>query len=127
MKKQKTKYTAKELKEFKTIIENKLSFAREELLDSRQAIEGNPNDGEHRPLVLFESGNESSLKEEALKRIERATKTIEELEKALLRIEKGSYGICITSGQLIAAERLKANPTSLRIIAAQKIQENLNA
>ena len=39
-----------------------------------------------------------------------------QVRSALLRIEKGTYGICAICGDAIAADRLKALPTATRCI-----------
>ena len=47
---------------------------------------------------------------------------IQHLEKALIRIENKTYGICRDTGKLISAERLRAVPHATLSIEAKKAQ-----
>ncbi|MEZ4522665.1 MAG: BON domain-containing protein [Thermomicrobiales bacterium] len=51
---------------------------------------------------------------------------INRIEDALDRMEKGTYGICVDTGQLIEAARLKANPMAIRTVEAQRRYEQQN-
>lgn len=52
-------------------------------------------------------------------------KSLEDIEQALTRIEKGTYGICKYCGQAIAEKRLLARPTAGACIACKtELQEN---
>jgi RNA polymerase-binding transcription factor DksA len=47
-------------------------------------------------------------------------KQLEQVERALVKIEEGTYGICDVSGESIETERLEANPAATtRAIHAQ--------
>ncbi len=46
----------------------------------------------------------------------REGKLIQKIEKALARIEEGSYGICETCGEDISVKRLKARPVTEQCI-----------
>lgn len=48
-----------------------------------------------------------------------------EIEEALRRMDEGTYGICVDTGQLIEAARLKANPLAIRTVEAQRRFEQL--
>lgn len=50
-----------------------------------------------------------------------------QIEEAFERMEAGTYGICVGTGQLIEAARLRANPLAIRTIEAQRHFEALNA
>ncbi len=52
---------------------------------------------------------------------------LREVEDALERIDNGTYGICVDTGQPIEIERLRANPTALRTAKAQEIYEKTHA
>ena len=49
----------------------------------------------------------------------RQHKFITNLEKALIRIKNGTYGICIDTGKLISKERLKVVPHTMHSIEAK--------
>jgi DnaK suppressor protein len=52
-------------------------------------------------------------------------KSLEDIDKALNRIEKGTYGICKYCGKPINAKRLQARPTAGACIACKtELQEN---
>jgi len=59
----------------------------------------------------------------------REGKLIQKIEKALDRIEEGSYGICETCGEDISVKRLKARPVTEQCIeckTASETAEKLN-
>lgn len=52
-------------------------------------------------------------------------KSLEDIEQALARIEKGTYGICKYCGQAIAEKRLLARPTAGACVACKtELQDN---
>jgi len=53
----------------------------------------------------------------------RQAKFISHLEKAIVRIENKTYGICRESGKLISAERLRVVPHATLSIEAKKSQK----
>jgi DnaK suppressor protein len=53
----------------------------------------------------------------------RESKMIQKIEKALDRIEEGSYGICETCGEDISAKRLKARPVTEQCIECKTASE----
>jgi DnaK suppressor protein len=55
-----------------------------------------------------------------------ANNLLEEVNEALERINKGTYGICVDTGEPISYERLKALPYAKRTVEAQKEQEKEN-
>lgn len=46
-----------------------------------------------------------------------------EIDEALERLERGTYGICIDCGEMIDPARLKALPTALRCLRCQTLFE----
>ena len=123
-KKEKTKYTAKELKEFEKLILDKikdaqgeLDFIKESLL--RKNLSG--TDSTQGALKTLEDGADTMEKESLSQLAGRQQKFIHNLEKALIRIKNGTYGICKDTGVLIDKKRLKAVPH-----ATQSIEAKLN-
>ena len=123
-KKQKTKYTAKELKEFEKLILDKikdaqgeLDFIKESLL--RKNLSG--TDSTQGALKTLEDGADTMEKESLSQLDGRQQKFIHNLEKALIRIKNGTYGICKDTGVLIDKKRLRAVPH-----ATQSIEAKLN-
>lgn len=54
---------------------------------------------------------------------ERARKLINKIDEALLRIEAGTYGYCVETGEPIALKRLEARPVAMLSIEAQERHE----
>jgi DnaK suppressor protein len=60
----------------------------------------------------------------ALKLGEQESQMIADIDQALLRIEEGSYGICVRCGKLIDEKRLEALPTARYDAACQAALED---
>jgi len=106
---EKTFYTRTELEEFKQIILDKLAESKGEqkrLQENMRELGGNSVDS----LNFTEFGNESRDKEQVEIMMARQTKFVYSLEKALIRIENGTYGVCRATGKLIPRERLRLVP-----------------
>lgn len=114
-----TRYSDTELAEFRTIIEEKLTTAKEQLdfYLSRLAEQTNSEDGKVRGL---DDGTTTMANENTHNLANRQRKLVQHLENALLRINNKVYGICRISGKLISKERLRIVPhTTLSIHAKQ--------
>lgn len=59
-----------------------------------------------------------------LAEVSRDVEEIRAIERALRRIALGTYGICVSCGQPIERERLKAYPTANRCAACQRAYEH---
>lgn len=121
----KTKYSKKELEEFKKLIEQKLEKAYAEYDVLKENISGDDDHGTNDTSPTFkvlEEGSEVLSKEENAQLAVRQKKFIQHLENALLRIKNGSYGICRVTGNLISKERLRAVPHATLSIDAKKAQ-----
>lgn len=53
----------------------------------------------------------------------REHRELAEIERALARMENGTYGICAVTGEAIGLRRLRANPTATLSIVAQEMRE----
>ena len=49
---------------------------------------------------------------------------LEEIQRALRRIESGEYGTCVDCGKPIPLERLMRSPASIRCVACQESHEH---
>ncbi|WNJ21431.1 TraR/DksA C4-type zinc finger protein [Pontibacter sp. G13] len=117
-------YSKAELEEFRGIINTKLDDARNEhkrLANSLKEFSSSSADS----INFTEFGNESREKEQVEILMARQAKFIDKLEKALIRIENGSYGICRVTGELIPAERLRVVPHATTTVQA-KLKQNKN-
>jgi DnaK suppressor protein len=122
---EKTRYTDAELQEFKLLIERKLEEAREELNDYQDQIL-KKNTGSSDSDYKFNGLEDSSLlveREYLSQQASRQAKFISHLEKALIRIENKTYGICRETGKLIAPERLRIVPHATLSIEAKNSQK----
>lgn len=118
----KTRYSDKELEEFRIIIINKLEEAKKELVNLQsQMTNANENgtDDTANTFKMLEDGSDSLAKEEAGQLASRQRKFVEQLENALVRIENKTYGICRVTGKLIPKERLRAVPHTTQSIEAK--------
>jgi len=118
----KTRYSDKELEEFRAIIIKKLEDARRELTNLQaQLTSANEHgtDDTANTFKMLEDGSDSLAKEEAGQLASRQRKFMEQLENALVRIENKTYGICRVTGKLIPKERLRAVPHTTQSIEAK--------
>ncbi len=112
-KKEKTRYTVEELNEFKELIEGKLKQAKAELKEVQEQITHQGQFGSDDQDYKFkglDDGTGTSEREYLAQIAARQAKFIDHLEKALIRIDNGTYGVCRGTGKLISKERLRAVP-----------------
>lgn len=117
-----TRYSDKELKEFKAIIISKLEEAKRdyELLTSTLSHKDDHGTDDTSPTFkLLEDGSDVMNKEETAALASRQQKYIQNLQNALVRIENKSYGICRVTGKLIPKERLRSVPHATLSIDAK--------
>lgn len=122
---EKTKYSKDELEEFKAIINEKLSAAREDLqllVDQLSHKDDHGTDDTSPTFKLMDEGSEVLSREEINQLAARQQKFTQSLENALIRIENGTYGVCRVTGKLIAKERLKIVPHATLSIEAKNAQ-----
>ena len=104
------RYSDKELKEFKEIIDKKLAGSREELTNLKDSLESHTDSQGGNKSWNMEEGSDSSEMEYLMNQISRLNKFIRDLEMALVRIENKTYGICRATGKLIDKQRLRVVP-----------------
>lgn len=68
---------------------------------------------------VAEEGSDAHARESAVLMLVHGTRTLGEIESALERFGRGSYGQCIGCGQPIGAGRLAAMPEAARCIGCQ--------
>ncbi len=119
---EKTRYSDSELQEFKTLIVNKLEKAKDSLAMYQNILnrsEENSTDDTAPTFKMMEEGASVLSREEASRLGARQGKYIDNLEKALIRIENKTYGICRESDKLISKERLMSVPHATLCIDAK--------
>ncbi|HXL00479.1 MAG: TraR/DksA C4-type zinc finger protein [Dysgonamonadaceae bacterium] len=120
---EKTRYSKKELEEFRILINEKLEQAKREYEMLRAAVmnaDSNDTTDTSPTFKILEEGASTLSKEEAGRLAQRQLKFIQNLQAALIRIENGTYGICRETGKLIPKERLRAVPHATLSIEAKK-------
>ena len=123
MAEERTRYSDAELEEFRQLILAKLESARADYELLRQAIThtaGNGTDDTSPTYKVLEEGAATLSKEENGRLAMRQMKFIHNLERALVRIENKTYGICKTTGKLIPKERLMKVPHATECIEAKQ-------
>lgn len=119
---EKTRYTAEELEEFETLINEKLDKAKAELQNLRASLTRSDGEGTGETfssVKTLEDGAETAEKEQLSQLAARQQKFINNLELALIRIKNGTYGVCVDTGKLISKERLRAVPHTMHSIEAK--------
>jgi RNA polymerase-binding transcription factor DksA len=118
------RYSDEDLNEFKEIITSRLDAARKELLYLQGLItrkdEAGTEDTENRYMNM-EDGSGAMEREQLAQLASRQIQFINHLEKALVRIENKTYGICRVTGKLIDKARLRAVPHATLSIEAKKM------
>ncbi len=122
-----TRYSDKELLEFKELIQKKLEEAQADYDLLKQTLshaDDHGTDDTSPSFKLLEDGSDVLSKEETAQLASRQEKYIVNLKNALVRIENKSYGICRVSGKLIPKERLRSVPHATLGIDAKLNQYN---
>lgn len=117
------RYSDSELIEFRELIHKKLETAKKELaylqgLITRKDEGGDMEDGRY---MTMEDGSMSMEREQLSQMASRQIQFIDHLEKAMMRIENKTYGICRVTGKLIDKARLRAVPHATLSIEAKQM------
>ena len=122
----KTRYSDEELREFESLINEKLEKARNEYRILKETLNRNNDEGTDATsggnTKVLEDGAETAEKENLSQLAARQQKYITNLENALVRIKNGTYGICSVTGKLIPKERLIAVPHTTQSIEAKMMK-----
>ncbi len=116
------RYGDADLAEFRELIQRKLESAKKELaylqgLITRKDEMGGDNDDAR--YMTMEDGSMSMEREQLSQMASRQITFIDHLEKAIMRIENKTYGICRITGKLIDKARLRAVPHATLSIEAK--------
>ena len=116
------RYSDDELTEFKTLINDRLQIAREELQFLQGQMIGKDPSGVEDSSDLrlsLEDGSGAMDREQLSQLTSRQVQYISNLEKALIRIHNKTYGVCRETGKLIDKARLRAVPHATLSIEAK--------
>jgi RNA polymerase-binding transcription factor DksA len=117
------RYSDNELTEFRELIMKKLDAAKKELtylqglITRKDEMGGDDTDNRY---MTMEDGSMSMEREQLSQMASRQITFIDHLEKALMRIENKTYGICRVTGKLIDKARLRAVPHATLSIEAKQ-------
>lgn len=109
--------------------ERQLAYFRKKLLDwkneilrsSRETLDNLQESGNHPDLTDRASSETDRALE--LRARDRQRKLISKIDEALYRIQEGTYGYCIDTGEPISLKRLEARPVVERSLEAQERHE----
>jgi RNA polymerase-binding transcription factor DksA len=107
------RYSDTDLNEFRDLINKKLDSAKRELaylqglITRKDEMGGDESEGRY---MTMEDGSMSMEREQLSQMASRQITYIDHLEKAIMRIESKTYGICRVTGKLIDKARLRAVP-----------------
>ena len=110
---QKKKWNKKELAKFKTIILVKRNTVEKELESSREKADEVLKNNSVNAIYSSHMADASTDQQEMEKNyymVDRENTYLQYLNRALEMIKDGSFGICVSCGQLISKERLHEVP-----------------
>lgn len=128
----KVRYSDEELQEFKTLVEQKLALAQEELNTTQRQIDDLNENGFNQQGGDWYDDSTAHTDLEMLQRmLTRQQRHVQDLKNALLRIQNKTYGICTVTGNLIDKERLRLVPHATKSVDGKNIanaghRENLS-
>jgi len=119
------RYSDSDLAEFREIITRKLDSAKKELAYLQGLITRKDESGdfEDARYMTMEDGSVSMEREQLSQMASRQITFIDHLEKALMRIENKTYGVCRVTGKLIDKARLRAVPHATLSIEAKQMRK----
>ncbi len=117
------RYADSDLSEFREIITKKLDAAKKELAYLQGLITRRDEGGDmdEARYMTMEDGSVSMEREQLSQMASRQITFIDHLEKAMMRIENKTYGICRVTGKLIDKARLRAVPHATLSIEAKQM------
>ncbi len=121
-----TPFNAKQLSHFRGLIEEKHKSAVKDVSRMRAQLEDAREQAENDTAYSFhmaDAGTDAMEREKLYLMIAREQKYMGYLDRALDRIENGTYGICKVSGKPISMERLEAVPHTEISIEAKLAQK----
>lgn len=122
-----TPFSEKELEHFRSLVLDKRSSALEDVERMRGQLEDAREQAENDTAYSFhmaDAGTDAMEREKLYLMIARQQKYIGYLDRALDRIDNGTYGICKVTGNAISRERLEAVPHTEISIEAKLQQKS---
>jgi len=110
----------KQIEELKEILIDRLALIKNNIQESRDSIDSLKN-SECNDEFDYAEVSSDSFKEGII--ANQQVKELEEIESALLRIQKGTYGVCEMCDEQIALGRLRAKPFAKYCTPCREIYE----
>ena len=120
-----TPFSDAELAEFRELLEAKRAAASGEI-DAMRAQLRNARESDSDTAYgshMADAGSDAADVEQTYRLIARQQEYLTHVDRALARIENGTYGVCKVSGAPISADRLRAVPHTETSIAAKLKQK----
>jgi DnaK suppressor protein len=116
------RYSDEELAEFKGLIEDRMAKSQEELAFTRgQIAELNETGFNQQGGDMYDDSSAHTDLEMMQRMATRQEKYIDDLQKALFRIQNKTYGICTVTGELIPKARLRVVPHATKSVDGKNI------
>ncbi len=115
-------WTSAELEQVRTELEDGAQALRDQIATAAHDIAKGLN-GSLRDTGDDEAGNKASEREQELALTQNARDLLDQGERALSRIDAGTYGVCESCGQPIGKGRLLAFPQATLCVACKQRQE----
>jgi DnaK suppressor protein len=106
----------KRLEHFRSVLLERLRQHTENVREDQAAALDNADDGVKDSLDMSLLDVNQEL---ALRHGERESQMVADIDQALMRIDEGTYGVCVRCGQPIDERRLEAMPTARYDAACQ--------
>lgn len=121
----KVRYSDEDLQEFKTLVDNRLATAQDELSTTeKQIADLNENGFNQQGGDWYDDSTAHTDLEMLQRMLTRQQRHVQDLRNALLRIQNKTYGICIVTGQLISKERLRLVPHATKSIDGKNLSNS---
>ncbi|MFZ5929806.1 MAG: RNA polymerase-binding protein DksA [Pseudomonadota bacterium] len=99
-----------------------LKWKEDILLESKETLKNLQNESAQHPDIADRASDETDRSIE-LRTRDRQRKLISKIDAALKRLDDGSYGYCLETGEPISLRRLDARPVATLSIEAQERHE----
>ena len=119
----KKKWNKKDLEEFKSIILEKKDNAMQDLSKIKERTDNLIEQSNANSIYsshMADAGSDHQEMENAYYIMQREDSFIKYLEKALIMIEEGTFGVCVLCNELIAKERLLEVPHSNKCVVCKE-------
>lgn len=101
----------------------KLLDWREDVLDASSETIHHLQEESHKEPDVSDQASQETDRSLELRTRDRGRKLLAKIDQALKRIEDGSYGYCVETGEPISLQRLEARPVATLCLEAQEKHE----